>query len=53
MLECNLVLEDDYPIFMAVCEKCGHDRRGNILEEDLSLVAPAFKKWKTENDVNF
>jgi type I restriction enzyme M protein len=47
-------LEDDYPIFMAVCEKCGHDRRGNVLEEeDLTLVGPEFEKWKIEHNVNY
>ena len=47
-------LEEDYPIFMAVCEKCGHDRRGNVLEEeDLTLVGPEFEKWKIENNVNY
>jgi type I restriction enzyme M protein len=47
-------LEEDYPIFMAVCEKCGHDRRGNVLEEeDLTLVGPEFEKWKIENNVDY
>lgn len=46
----------EYPVFMAVCEKCGHDRRGNIITDqidDISLVADAFKKWSIENDFNF
>ena len=41
---------------MAVCETCGHDRRGNIITDqidDISLVADAFKKWSIENDFNF
>ena len=30
---------EDYYIFMAICETCGHDRRGNpTLEDDVSLV---------------
>lgn len=46
----------EYPVFMAVCETCGHDRRGNIITDqidDISLVADAFKKWSIENDFNF
>ncbi|WP_322549156.1 restriction endonuclease subunit M [Flavobacterium psychraquaticum] len=44
----------DYPVFMAVAEKCGHDRRGNTLEEeDLSGIAPIFRNWLKENNVTF
>tara|TARA_Y100000385_G_scaffold38880_1_gene36190 strand:+ start:13837 stop:14691 length:855 start_codon:yes stop_codon:yes gene_type:complete len=44
----------DYPVFMAVAEKCGHDRRGNVLEEeDLSVIAPIFRNWLKENNVTF
>lgn len=45
-----------YPVFMAVCETCGHDRRGNIIEnevDDISLVAEAFNKWRNENGIEF
>lgn len=46
--------EKDYPVFMAVAEKCGHDRRGNTLEEeDLSGIAPIFRNWLKENNVTF
>ena len=43
-----------HPVFMAVCETCGHDRRGNILEnevDDISLVSEQFKKWSIENGI--
>lgn len=44
----------DYPVFMAVAEKCGHDRRGNVLEEeDLSGIGPIFRNWLKQNNVTF
>lgn len=64
--------EREYPIFMAVADKCGHDRRGNeiykrdknrnlvldekgqkIVDDDLPVIAVAFKKFREENDVRF
>lgn len=47
-------IPDDYPIFMAVAEKCGHDRRGNpILEDDIAKIADAFKEWAEANEFSF
>ena len=49
-------MKKKYPVFMAVCETCGHDRRGNIIEnevDDISLVAEAFNKWRNENGIEF
>lgn len=44
--------EEDYPIFMAICESCGHDRRGRPSGEDeISQVATRFLEWQKE--VNF
>jgi len=44
----------DYPIFMAIAETCGHDRRGNLKEEDdVSEIANLFKKWAKENNFKF
>ena len=44
----------NYPVFMAVCETCGHDRRGKSLEEDdIKEVPKEFKKWKQENKIDF
>lgn len=45
-----------FPVFMALCETCGHDRRGNvILEEndDIAKVSKEFKKWREENGIEF
>ena len=37
----------DYPIFMAVAEFCGHNRRGKRIDkDDIVNVATEFKKWK-------
>lgn len=44
----------NYPIFMAVAEKCGHDRRGNPEDEDdILLIADKFASWRKENNVAF
>ncbi len=44
----------NYPIFMAVAEYCGHDRRGQKIEEDDIIEIPKlFKKWKKENKIDF
>lgn len=46
--------EKDYPIFMAVCESCGHDRRGNIIEnDDISNIANSYNKWRKENGIEY
>ena len=40
-----------HPVFMAVCETCGHDRRGNIVEneeDDISKVAEEFNNWRNK-----
>ncbi|MCI8759682.1 MAG: N-6 DNA methylase [Clostridia bacterium] len=44
----------NYPVFMAVCETCGHDRRGNLLEneeDDILAVSEKFKEWRIKNGV--
>jgi len=47
-------IPNDYPIFMTIAETCGHDRRGNIKEEDdISEIANEFRKWAKENNFNF
>jgi len=44
----------DYPIFMAVAEFCGHDRRGKEIEEDdIIAVANEFKEWAKKNKFTF
>ena len=44
----------DYPVFMCVAETCGHDRRGNIKEEDdIAEISTMFRQWATENNFSF
>lgn len=44
----------DYPIYMAVAEKCGHDRRGReIKEDDLPSIADKYKDFRQENNIDF
>lgn len=44
----------EYPIYMAIAQSCGHNRRGKAIgEDDISRVADDFKKWEKENDVSF
>lgn len=44
----------DYPVFMCIAETCGHDRRGNIKEEDdISKIPDEFRKWAKENKFTF
>jgi type I restriction enzyme M protein len=47
-------IPEDYNIFMAIAESCGHDRRGNPKEDDdISKIADEFKKWAKENKFTF
>jgi type I restriction enzyme M protein len=47
-------IPEDYNIFMAVAETCGHDRRGNPKEDDdISNIANEFKKWAEDNKFKF
>ena len=47
-------IPEDYPVFMCVAETCGHDRRGNIIEnDDISQIATEFKKWAKEHNFSF
>lgn len=39
-------IPEDYEIFMAIAETCGHDRRGNeILSDDIKEVAKEYHQW--------
>lgn len=44
-----------FPVFMAKCETCGHDRRGNTddCEDDISEVAKSFLEWRISNGITF
>ena len=45
-------IPDNYPIYMAVAETCGHDRRGNETgNDDISLISQDFKKWCNDNNI--
>jgi len=40
------IVDDTHKIFMAICETCGHDRRGNLTpEDDIKLVSKEYKKF--------
>lgn len=39
-------IPEEYDIFMAIANTCGHDRRGNqIYSDEIQLVADEYKKW--------
>lgn len=45
-------IPENYEIFMAIAETCGHDRRGkDTAGDDIAQVANEFKKWALENNV--
>ena len=47
-------LQKDYPIFMAVAEFCGHDRRGKETnQDDVINIAKEFKDWAKKNKFTF
>jgi type I restriction enzyme M protein len=47
-------IKKDYPVFMAVAETCGHDRRGKeTKDDDILKVADNFKEWSKKNDFKF
>jgi len=47
-------IPQDYPIFMAVAETCGHDRRGKeTKDDDILKVADSFREWSKKNNFRF
>lgn len=47
-------IPEDYPIFMAVAEKCGHDRRGReLVRDDIGEISSAFKEWSDNTSFSF
>lgn len=47
-------IKKDYPVFMAVAETCGHDRRGKeTKDDDILKVADSFREWSKKNDFKF
>ena len=44
-------IPDNYDVFMAVAETCGHDRRGKETEtDDIKNIAKEYKIWEKETD---
>lgn len=44
------ITRNDYEIFMAVAKTCGHDRRGNYIEDDdVSKISEAYLDWLKNN----
>jgi type I restriction enzyme M protein len=39
--------DDDYEVFMAIADTCGHNRRGDLMpDDDIALIPELYKKWK-------
>jgi type I restriction enzyme M protein len=44
-IETGSEISENHKVFMAICETCGHNRRGDHLDEDdIALVSAAYKK---------
>lgn len=44
----------NYPVFMAVAEKCGHDRRGKPIEQDdFPIVSNKYTEFRKEQSIQF
>jgi len=47
-------IPDDYPIYMAIAETCGHDRRGKVIEDDdVAKISSSFREWCKTNNISF
>ncbi len=47
-------IKKEYPVFMAVAETCGHDRRGKeTMDDDILKVSDSFKEWSKKNGFKF
>jgi len=47
-------IPDNYPVFMTIAETCGHDRRGNLKEDDdIAKIPEEFKKWAKKHNFKF
>ena len=48
------MIPKDYPVFMAIAQTCGHDKRGKPTDEDDILNIPnAFNEWRKKNGVTY
>jgi type I restriction enzyme M protein len=44
----------NYPIFMAIADSCGHDRRGKaIMDDEVKDISECFYEWKQKNNIVF
>jgi type I restriction enzyme M protein len=47
-------IPENYSVFMASAETCGHDRRGNLRpDDDIEKIAAEFKKWSSLTKFKF
>ena len=45
-------IPEDYSIFMAIADTCGHDRRGNEIEDDdIQNISETYHEWKEKNGI--
>lgn len=48
------IIPDNYPVFMAVAEECGHTRRGTPKEEDdIVKIAAQYHKWRGDHGITY
>jgi len=41
----------DYPVFVALAETCGHNRRGDLTpDDDIAGIGAMYHKWRADND---
>lgn len=46
-------IPEDYEIFMAIAETCGHDRRGNaIKDDDISKISKEYRNWVSKQNIS-
>ncbi|MBQ3644303.1 MAG: N-6 DNA methylase [Candidatus Riflebacteria bacterium] len=45
-------IPDNYEIFMAIANTCGHDRRGNYVDsDDIQNISAEYRKWEITQDI--
>lgn len=46
-------IPEEYDIFMAIADTCGHDRRGNEIDsDDIKKIAKLYKEWEAKQDLS-
>lgn len=47
-------IPNNYPIYMTIAETCGHDRRGNVIDDDdVAKISSSFREWCKTNNISF